>query len=168
MENDPIMNVHWRRAEDLIDNDYNPNAVFSPEMRLLELSILKNGWIQPVLITPDDRIIDGFHRKTLAATSKKIIEKYNGLVPCAIIHVTRPEAILMTIRMNRARGTHVSFRMADAVKELANEHGLGIAEIANEIGATLAEIELLLCDGVFDRKEIKNYKYSKSWIPAEG
>ena len=67
----PIENVVWVDVSKLKMNDYNPNKVLRSEMILLELSITRNGWIQPILITEDYEIIDGFHRATLAKTSKK-------------------------------------------------------------------------------------------------
>ena len=74
---DPIDKIEWRVANELNSNNYNPNVVFNKELKLLELSILKQGWIQPVLILEDGTIIDGFHRAKLAQDSKEIKEKYN-------------------------------------------------------------------------------------------
>ena len=51
---DPIDKIEWRVANELNSNNYNPNVVFNKELKLLELSILKQGWIQPVLILEDD------------------------------------------------------------------------------------------------------------------
>ena len=51
---DPINNVEWRDASSINANGYNPNVVFTPELKLLEKSILKCGWIQPVIINPDN------------------------------------------------------------------------------------------------------------------
>ena len=70
--NEPIENIQWLDAEKLNANDYNPNAVFTPELRLLERSILKTGWVQPVLANRDLIIIDGFHRWMLTRESKKL------------------------------------------------------------------------------------------------
>ena len=64
--NDPLDNIQWLDAKSLEGNDYNPNAVFSPELKLLERSILATGWVQPVLISKDNIIIDGFHRWSLS------------------------------------------------------------------------------------------------------
>ena len=40
-------------------------------------------------------------------------------------------------------------------------------ELAQDIGATKAEIELLYQEGVFKMKNIKDYKYSKAWVPSD-
>lgn len=165
--NDPLNNIEWLDVNDLKANDYNPNAVFSPELRLLERSILKTGWVQPVLISRDNIIIDGFHRWSLSKDSKKIREKYNRKVPCAILQVDRGEAMVLTVRMNRAKGSHIAVRMSEMIKELIDTHKYDVDDLATELGATKKEIDLLYQDGVFKARNIKNYKYAKAWVPAE-
>lgn len=167
MKNDPISNIEWRQVSTLRGNDYNPNLVFNQELKLLELSILKQGWIQPILINDDGLIIDGFHRASLARDSVKIREKYKGEVPCVVMDLSTPEAMLLTIRINRAKGSHVAYRMASIIKELIDVHNLDPQQVAGDIGATKDEIALLYQDGVFAKKNIKDYKYSSAWIPAD-
>jgi ParB-like chromosome segregation protein Spo0J len=164
---DPINRIEWREAASLDANDYNPNVVFTPELRLLERSILLTGWVQPILVTPTGGIIDGFHRCRLALDSKPLRDRYAGLVPCAVIDVSRADAMLLTIRMNRAKGTHVALRMSAIIRELVDMHGLDPMEIAAGIGATRAEIDLLYQDGVFKAKNITDWSYSRAWYPRE-
>jgi ParB-like chromosome segregation protein Spo0J len=164
---EPISCIEWRDSATLNGNDYNPNVVFNPELRLLEKSILMTGWVQPVLIATDGTIIDGFHRAMLSRESKALRERYHGKVPCAVLDVTRAEAMLLTIRMNRAKGTHVAVRMSEIVRELVDVHHVSPEQVAAEIGATPEEITLLRQDGVFKMKNIDKYAYSKAWYPAE-
>lgn len=165
--NDPINNIQWLDAQELEANDYNPNAVFSPELKLLERSILRTGWVQPVLISRDKIIIDGFHRWSLSKDSKAIRAKYNGKVPCAVLDVDRGEAMVLTVRMNRAKGSHIAVRMSEMIKELIDIHKYDVSDLCAELGATKKEIDLLYQDGVFKARNIKDYKYSKAWVPAE-
>lgn len=165
--NDPISRIEWRDAATLDANDYNPNFVFSPELRLLEHSLLTTGWVQPILIDPERRIIDGFHRARLARDSAAMIARYDRLVPCATLMVDRPQAMLLTIRMNRAKGTHTAVKMSAIIRELLDVHGLSPAAVAEAIGATAAEVDLLHQDGVFAAKKIPEHRYSKAWYPAE-
>lgn len=165
--NDPINNIQWLDAHELEANDYNPNAVFSPELKLLERSILRTGWVQPVLISRDKIIIDGFHRWSLSKDSKAIRAKYNGKVPCAVLDVDRGEAMVLTVRMNRAKGSHIAVRMSEMIKELIDIHKYDVGDLCAELGATKKEIDLLYQDGVFKARNIKDYKYSKAWVPAE-
>ena len=55
---EPIDNIQWRDSKSLEANGWNPNVVFTPELKLLERSILKCGWIQPIIINPDGMVID--------------------------------------------------------------------------------------------------------------
>ena len=164
---EPIDNITWVKAQELTSNDYNPNIVFTPELKLLERSIIKTGWVQPILISRDNVIIDGFHRWMLSKDSPALKDKYKGLVPVAILDVDRAIAMVMTVRMNRAKGSAVAVDMAKLVKELINDLGLLPEQVAQEIGATSDEVNLLLQEGVFKAKDTKNWKYSKAWYPAE-
>lgn len=164
---DPIASIEWRDAESLDANDYNPNVVFGPEMALLERSILLTGWVQPVLVTTDGIIIDGFHRVTLSRVSQAMRQRWGGKVPCAVLDVPREQAMILTIRMNRAKGSHVAVRMSKIIHELIDVHNLDPAEIALEIGATKQEVALLYQDNVFQAKNISSWEYSKAWYPIE-
>jgi ParB-like chromosome segregation protein Spo0J len=144
-----------------------PNVVFTPELRLLERSILLTGWVQPCLVMPDGTIIDGFHRVMLSRESAALREPYAGQVPCAVIDVPRDKAMILTIRMNRAKGSHVAVRMSEIVRELIDVHHCDPQEVGIEIGATKDEVDLLYQDGVFKMKNIENWRYSKSWYPKE-
>ena len=164
---DPIEKIEWREASSLNANDYNPNVVMNQELRLLEFSIARQGWVQPVLVTEDGTIIDGFHRAMLARESKALRAKYHGKCPCVVLALTRPEAMMLTIRINRAKGSHVAFRMSEIVRELIDDHRVDSQQVAQEIGANVDEVDLLYKEGVFEAREIKNYRYSKAWYPAE-
>ncbi|MEK6443618.1 ParB N-terminal domain-containing protein [Pseudonocardia sp. T1-2H] len=164
---DPIDHVQWVPAGVLTSNSWNPNRVHKMELRLLEHSILGTGWLQPILANPEGLVIDGFHRWRLAQDSKAIRERWDGHVPVAVLNLDRPAAMLMTIRINRAKGTHVAVHMSAIVRELVEVHGLDPQEIAQEIGATLDEVQLLAQDGVFAAKGIKDWAYSPAWYPAE-
>lgn len=167
LQNEPIMNVDWRDASALCANNWNPNVVFTPELKLLETSILKCGWIQPIIINPEGMVIDGFHRWSLSKSSKAIQTRYKGRVPCVVMPLNKPESMLLTVRINRAKGSHVAFRMSEIVRELVDTHSYDRQEIAQNIGATMEEIDLLYQDGVFKMKNIPDHKYSRAWYPEE-
>lgn len=172
----PIDSIQWVDADLLSANDWNPNHVFGPEMRLLELSLLKNGWIQPILVsrTPPSEpggaavgftIIDGFHRSVLARTSQKVRELTGGRVPCAVLEISEAERMLLTVRINRAKGSHAAVKMHELVERLVGEHGLSREYVAESIGATPAEVDLLLQESVFKALKIDEHEYSKAWTP---
>jgi len=134
--------------------------VAKQELQLLALSIQKQGWVQPVLITKDGTIIDGFHRSQVA-------KQMGWEVPCAVLALTEPERMLLTVRINRAKGTHVAFKMADMVKALVKEHGVSIETLCKEIGASREEINLLMLEDVFEKFDVKNHTYNQAQIPGK-
>lgn len=50
----PVSYVRWVPVEQVEPNDYNPNSVAKTEMRLLYLSILNDGYSQPVVTIYDE------------------------------------------------------------------------------------------------------------------
>lgn len=167
LSTDPISQIKWVDATTLHSNPWNPNRVHQRELALLEYSLLSTGWIQPVLVNPEGLVIDGFHRWRLSQDSAKVKAVYGGRVPVAVIDVDRPNAMLMTIRINRAKGTHVALDMSAIVRELLEDHAYDPVDIAREMGASLDEVRLLGQKGVFAVKDIPKHKYSKAWYPAD-
>lgn len=164
---EPVENIQWIPVDELKANHYNPNRVMNAEMNLIEKSILKTGWIQPILVNKNKVIIDGFHRWTLSRLSTQLRDIYNGTVPCAVLDVSDAEAMIITVRINRAKGTHLAFRMADYVKEIVHKHGVPIDQLARDIGATFDEVQLLMTSDIFEERDVQNWTYSEAWIPAE-
>lgn len=166
-EQQPISNIEWKLAKDLNPNDYNPNRVLAQEFKILVLNILRFGWIQPILINKNNIIIDGFHRWKLSMDSEELYKKYSGRVPCVVMDIDDREAMLLTIRMNRAKGVHEASAMAKIAKKLIDDFGMTPKILQTELGMSDREIELLLSDTVFDIKNIDEWQYSKAWYPYE-
>lgn len=163
----PIDNIQWLEAAELDANDWNPNVVIGPEMRLLKLSLLKQGWIQPVLVSPladgGYRIIDGFHRSTLAKVDPDVIAAFGTKVPAAVLDITVAESMMLTVRINRAKGSHVATRMHELVTSLVRDHGVTIPQLCAELGADRQEIDLLLQENVFTKMHIDAAPHSRAW-----
>lgn len=166
IEEQPISNVKWIPVSDLKANDYNPNVVFTDEMKLLKFSLQKNGWIQPILVTQDNVIIDGFHRATISKVDESVT--VSGKVPCVVMNLSEPERMLLTIRINRAKGSHIAIKMSDIIHKLINDYGLSVSDVCRGIGAHEDEVNLLLMDNVFQQKGINEQtKYSNAWYPSK-
>lgn len=166
----PVSNIQWLDVNLLDANDWNPNYVQGPEMKLLAFSLRKQGWIQPILVCPQpgtDRctIIDGFHRHLVTKTDKNVWAMTGGKVPVVLMNLTEAERMLLTIRINRAKGSHEAFKMHEIITKVVHEHGLSVAEVCAEIGADANEVETLLMRDVFEKKEVDKYNYSKAWVP---
>lgn len=161
----PINQIERVSTDDLHANDYNPNVVFNDELRLLKLSLMTNGRIQPILTDQNLEIIDWFHRRSLSKADKDLRELTGGLVPIVRMNLTIPERIVLTVRINRAKGSHIAIKMHELVVSLFNDHGMSKKWIGEQIGADKAEVDLLLIENVFKKKNIQDWKYSKARYP---
>jgi len=164
---DPCFNVEWIDAAKLKPNTWNPNRVLKAEYDILVKNIETLGWVQPVIANKDYTIIDGFHRCRIAQDIKSIADKYNKQVPVVFIEVTEPEAMIFTIRMNRAKGVHASNGMQSIAKKLVNEFGFSKKQLRLELGMSSTEVDLLLSDSVLKARNSKNWKYNNAWYPID-
>jgi ParB-like chromosome segregation protein Spo0J len=166
---DPVSSVRWVPAEMVEANDYNPNAVMPPEMRLLYLSIKEDGYTQPIVVFWDeDRkryiVVDGFHRNRIGKEYRDIRERTHGHLPVVIIQKSLAERMASTVRHNRARGKHAVLGMVDLVVHLVKE-GLSDGEIGKQLGMDADEVwRLKQTAGIPDL--FKHRSYSRSWILA--
>ncbi len=166
MASQPIDKVEWVHREKLKPNNYNPNAVAPPELKLLKISILEDGWTQPIVINPDLTIVDGFHRYTVSG-HKELIEKFAGMVPVVMI-IPKDEASqkMATIRHNRARGTHTVLKMADIIESMLKD-GCKMPEICERLQMEEEEvIRLANRKGIPKTKLISGKDFGKAWQPS--
>ena len=121
---EPVDCVLWVPANTVDANDYNPNVVAPPEMRLLALSIEADGYTQPIVTWRDNghrEVIDGFHRTRVGKEIKTVKSRVRGYLPVTTVNndrTDRGDRIAATIRHNRARGKHQVQGMSDIVLEL--------------------------------------------------
>ena len=104
----PVYNVIAVPVEKVQANDYNPNIVAPPEMKLLELSIWEDGFTMPCVCYYDKEkdiyiLVDGFHRYSVLKTSKRIFQRENGMLPVVVIDKDLSNRMSSTIRHNRCR-----------------------------------------------------------------
>lgn len=161
----PIDKVKWMDRDKLRANDFNPNRVAPPELRLLKISILENGWTQPIVIRPDGEIVDGFHRWTVSddADIRKI---WKGKVPTVILEFASGESdhMMATIRHNRARGTHGVLDMAKIVQRMIKDEKLSMEEISFRLQMEVEEVtRLALQVGIPKTDIIRDAEFSKAW-----
>lgn len=135
----PVSKVQWIPAELIYANDYNPNKIAPPEMKLLRISIETNGYTQPIVVWRVEagyEVIDGFHRHRIG------VELGLSHLPVVVINVRdtgRNDRIAATIRHNRARGKHRIEAMSDIVVELSRRNWSD-EKIARELGMDADEV----------------------------
>lgn len=166
---EPCDCIQWVRQEDVQANEYNPNHVAAPEMRLLYESIKSDGYTMPI-VTYDlgggrREIVDGFHRNRVGREHADIRRRLHGYLPVSTIDKPQDERIGSTIRHNRARGTHGIRPMADIVLELSRD-GWSDEKICGKLGMELDEVvRLKQITGL--RDAFMGHEFSKSWEEFE-
>jgi ParB-like chromosome segregation protein Spo0J len=144
-KNEPVDCVLWVPADQVEANDYNPNSVAPPEMKLLQLSIEEDGYTQPIVAYGANNyyeVVDGFHRNRIGKECKEVKERLQGYLPITIINRDREDKsdrIASTIRHNRARGKHQVTAMSDIVLELSRRNWSD-KKIAKELGMEPDEV----------------------------
>lgn len=161
-ETHPVSQVQWVPSDCVRANDYNPNAVATPEMELLRHSIEMDGFTQPIVVWEAEpgiyEVVDGFHRHKVG--------KALGLshLPIVVVNQSRTskgDRMASTIRHNRARGKHGVGPMSEIVIELSRRNWSD-KKIAKELGMDADEVLRL--------KQIKgleemfaNRDFSEAW-----
>jgi len=136
---EPVDCVLWIDSNKVQANDYNPNRVAPPEMRLLVTSIREDGYTQPIVSWQEDglfTVVDGFHRNRVGRETPDIRKRIKGYLPISVINIERADRsdrIAATIRHNRARGRHNVEAMSQIVLELSRRNWSD-ARIARELG----------------------------------
>lgn len=144
-KSEPVDCVIWVPGEQVFANDYNPNSVAPPEMRLLEHSIMEDGYTQPIVTFENEgknEVVDGFHRNRVGKESKVVRERIKGYLPVVVINQDRAgkgDRIAATIRHNRARGKHKIDAMAEIVLDLKRRNWSD-EKIARDLGMDADEV----------------------------
>lgn len=144
IEKSPVYGVKAIPVDKIQANDYNPNVVAPPEMRLLELSIWEDGFTMPCVCYYDKEtdkyiLVDGYHRYQVMMTSKRVYQRENGLLPVVVINKDLSNRMASTIRHNRARGAHNIELMCNIVAEL-DRAGMSDQWIMKNIGMDRDEL----------------------------
>lgn len=167
LKNEPVDCVLWVNADSVYANDYNPNSVAPPEMKLLEVSIEEDGYTQPIVTFKEEdgrQVVDGFHRNRVGKECKQIRERIHGYLPVVTINENRTDKsdrIASTIRHNRARGKHRVDSMSDIVVEL-KKRNWSDEKIARQLGMDADEIlRLSQISGLTEMFEDKDF--SMAW-----
>lgn len=169
-KNEPVDFVKWECNDNVVANDYNPNKVAPPEMELLEVSIMNDGYTQPIVTWNNfekgkTEVIDGFHRNRVGKESVVVKDRVKGYLP--VVNIRKEQSgkndrIASTIRHNRARGKHQVDAMSEIVIELKNRNWTN-KRISKQLGMDEEEV-LRLCQ-VSGLEHLFNDKdFSKAWV----
>lgn len=145
-------------------NEYNPNKVAPPEMRLLILSIEKDGMTMPVVVADDKNgwvVVDGFHRSRVVKAKAHIRQSLGGYLPIVRLNKGLEDRITSTVRHNMARGAH-QVELTAKLVTLLRRHNWTNERIGKELGMDPDEVLRLkqmqgLAEAFSDRE------FSRAW-----
>lgn len=182
IQGQPTSDIYWIHRSQIKSNDYNPNRVAPPEMELLKYSILRIGWVFPILLVDEGvdveytiedgfkkvnegqqfTIIDGFHRFTTSA-DPDVYAMTNGYVP--VVFIPNGDVKQYTVMMNRAKGAHQVVSMSNIVISLLHE-GHTAEQIQKSMGMGKDEVIRLANGAVITKDQALNgLSFSKAWKP---
>lgn len=172
-KNEPVDYVKWVKNDEVVANDYNPNKVAPPEMELLEVSIMNDGYTQPIVSWNNYEknkieVIDGFHRNRVGKESKVVNQRVHGYLPIVDIRTEKSgknDRIASTIRHNRARGKHQVDAMSEIVIELKNRNWTN-KRISKQLGMDEEEV-LRLCQVSGLEHLFSDKDFNRAWVSEE-
>lgn len=164
----PVLGVQLVPVNRVRGNDYNPNVVAPPEMRLLRHSIRKDGVTMAIVAARDDSdpawdyvVVDGFHRTTVIATDAEVNASLSGYAPLVILNKSIEDRMTSTVRHNMARGTHQVELSAKLVTALTKHHWTP-DKISKELGMDADEVlRLKQITGLAE--SFADNEFSKAW-----
>jgi ParB-like chromosome segregation protein Spo0J len=166
-KDEPVDMVHWVKNDKVVANDYNPNSVAPPEMKLLERSIEADGYTQPIVSYPRDdviEVVDGFHRHRVGKESDIVNSRVMGYLPVVKIKESQEgqnDRMASTIRHNRARGKHKVESMSEIVIALKRRNWSD-KKIGKELGMDPDEVlRLTQIKGLAEMFEDQDF--SEAW-----
>ena len=156
--------------------------------RLLYMSMLEDGFTQPILVQPDNSIVDGEHRWTCAIvlehfsrqkiknlpTDEQLREaRYRALdlaqtykdleIPVVYVDMTPEQMRIATLRHNRARGSE---DVELSVQVLRDLEALGALDWAQDsLMISDAELQKLMED-IPAPEALASEEFSQSWVPS--
>lgn len=139
-----------------------------PDERLLVQSMTDWGWLQPLVVRAEDRtIIDGNLRWVMAKEQKSVMATVGDQVPVVWVTCDEVDAMVMHIRLNRAKGMQVATKLSSLLKWLIVSKKYDRRKIQNLLVMTNEEYDVLAEGLYLKKKSIKEHTYSRGWVPVE-
>jgi len=139
-----------------------------PDKTLLRISLVESGWLQPLVVRLDDQtIIDGTKRWDIACSDDKFLSKFGSDVPVVYHDVDEIDAMILHVRLNRARGNVHPVGLSAIMKKIVYSGKYDDKDLSNIFVMGDDEVDLLLSSGLLKNKNWAKYEYSRAWVPIE-
>lgn len=137
MNNKPeVLKSEMWPIEKLRPNSWNPNLMDEKVYELTKLSIIEEGFSDPIDIDPTGLILDGEHRYK-AALDLGLTE-----IPVFVKERYNDDAVITTIRKDRTHGEPDLVKLSEIVGDLVDE--LGTNEVERRLGYDETEQQAFL------------------------
>ena len=168
MENEMTLSIETVHIDSLKPAPWASSHLLRPDERLLLQSLADWGWLQPLVVRVEDRtIIDGNLRWVVAKEQKPVIAKVGDQVPVVWVSCDEVDAMIMHVRMNRARGMVVATKLSALLKWVIASNKYDRRTVQNLLVMTNEEYDVLVEGYYLKRKSIKEHNYSRGWVPVE-
>lgn len=159
-----IPNIEHVKVENLQPAKWRANYVLRPDYLLLRESMDSYGWLQPIIARSNDNtIIDGFHRWIVATE----IDKLGEAVPVIWVKCDEIDAMVMHLRLNRARGALVPKFVSGTLRRILHSHKFEREELRKMLHMSPDEFDVLADGTLVKIRKVKEHKYSAAWVPVE-
>lgn len=161
------MKIDYTPFNSIKPAEWRTNYVLKPDMELLRLSMNESGWLQPILVRAADMsIIDGTHRWVIAG-EKHFQRRHGSEIPVMFFDVDEIDAMVMHVRMNRARGEIFAKPFSKLLKKIVLSDKYSAEELEDVLIMSPDEVDLMLAGGLLKQRKIPNHEYSRAWVPVE-
>lgn len=165
----PCSSVYWVHPGQITLFPGDNGFLDEKRTELLQRSLLSDGMIAPLLVTPPDEagqlfLLDGYRRYQLFQQSRPLQVRLQGLLPVCEARMTSAQpvnACALRIRLNRARGVQTVEQLMEKVRFLS-EKGWSQGRIGQELGMEEDEVlRLLQLSGL--RHLFADHEFSQAW-----
>lgn len=161
------MKIEYRPFDSVKPADWRTNYVLKPDMELLRISMNDFGWLQPIVVRVEDqKIIDGTHRWVVAG-EKDFQRKHGKDIPVLFVDCDEIDAMVMHVRMNRARGDIFAKPFSKLLKNIVLSDKYSPEELETILVMSPDEVDLMLAGGLLKKRNIPQHQYSRAWVPVE-
>jgi len=148
--------------------EWRATSILRPDLLLLKTSLTESGWLQPIVVrVSDNSIIDGSERWNVVCTDERFRKKHGDSIPVVFHDVDEIDAMVLHVRLNRARGFVHPVRLSSVVNKIIVSAKYGERDLAAILAMSDDELELLLTGDLIKKKNLQKYEYSRAWVPVE-
>lgn len=153
---------------ELVKPSWHSTYLLKPDMSVLAQSLNTYGWIAPLIVRKGtNEIIDGYHRHLVVTLDKSLSKRLKRSAPVLYVKCSTPQAIMMHLQVNRARGIIRGEAVSDAVRHIILNKIYSKQDVMRMLAMSSDEFDLMMEGTLLKHYDVANHTYSKAWVPIE-